>query len=90
MNEEGIYKSAVLLLSLGEDEAVQVLKHLNQLEVQKLGAAMAKLRNLSQEQVDSVLGDFCGRVMREPLFLDVDPENYARTVLERRSTPSTR
>lgn len=48
MNEEGIYKSAVLLLSLGEDEAVQVLKHLNQLEVQKLGAAMAKLRNLSR------------------------------------------
>jgi flagellar motor switch protein FliG len=83
MNEEGIYKSAVLLLSLGEDEAVQVLKHLNQLEVQKLGAAMAKLRNLSREQVDSVLSDFCGRVMREPLFLDVDPENYARTVLER-------
>ena len=35
MNEEGINKSAILLMSLGEDEAVQVLKHLNPREVQK-------------------------------------------------------
>ena len=50
MNEEGIHKSAVLLLSLGEEQAVQVLKHLSQLEVQKLGAAMAKLKNLSRDR----------------------------------------
>jgi flagellar motor switch protein FliG len=31
MNDEGIYKGAILLLSLGEDEAVEVLKHLNHL-----------------------------------------------------------
>jgi flagellar motor switch protein FliG len=83
MNEEGIHKSAVLLLSLGEEQAVQVLKHLTQLEVQKLGAAMAKLKNLSVGQIDSVLSDFCSRIVAEPLFLDLDPESYARTVLER-------
>jgi flagellar motor switch protein FliG len=83
MNEEGINKGAILLLSLGEDEAVQVLKHLNHLEVQKLGAAMAKLKNVSREQVDGVLSDFCGRAVGEPRFLDLDPENYARTVLQR-------
>ena len=70
MNEEGIHKSAVLLLSLGEEQAVQVLKHLTQLEVQKLGAAMAKLKNLSMGQIDAVLSDFCSRVVAEPLFLD--------------------
>ena len=83
MNEEGIHKSAVLLLSLGEEQAVQVLKHLTQLEVQKLGAAMAKLKNLSVGQIDVVLSDFCSRIVAEPLFLDLDPESYARTVLER-------
>ena len=83
MNEEGIHKSAVLLLSLGEEQAVQVLKHLSQLEVQKLGAAMAKLKNLSMGQIDAVLSDFCSRIVAEPLFLDLDPESYARTVLER-------
>ncbi|HET7061695.1 MAG TPA: flagellar motor switch protein FliG [Nitrosospira sp.] len=83
MNEEGINKGAILLLSLGEDEAVQVLKHLNHLEVQKLGAAMAKLKNVSREQVDGVLSDFCSRAVGEPRFLDLDPENYARTVLQR-------
>src|SRR5690349_12152102 len=83
MNEEGINKGAILLLSLGEDEAVQVLKHLNQLEVQKLGAAMAKLKNVSREQVDSVLSDFCNRAAGEQRFLDLNPEHYARTVLQR-------
>jgi len=83
MSEEGVHKGAILLLSLGEDEAVQVLKHLNHLEVQKLGAAMAKLKSVSLEQVDSVLSDFCSRAAGEPRFLDLDPENYARTVLQR-------
>lgn len=83
MNEEGINKGAILLLSLGEDEAVKVLKHLNPLEVQKLGMAMAKLKNVSQEQVDAVLKDFCSRATGETLLLDLDSESYARTVLQR-------
>ncbi len=83
MNEEGIHKGAILLLSLGEDEAVQVLKHLNHLEVQKLGAAMARLKNLSRERVDDVLADFCSRAAKEPFFLDLDSERYARAVLQK-------
>jgi flagellar motor switch protein FliG len=39
--DEGIEKSAMLLLSLGEDAAAEVLKHLGPREVQKLGHAMA-------------------------------------------------
>ncbi len=44
---------------------------------------MAKLKNLSVGQIDAVLSDFCSRVVAEPLFLDLDAESYARTVLER-------
>lgn len=83
MDEEGINKGAVLLLSLGEDEAVKVLKHLNPLEVQKLGMAMAKLKNLSQDKIDAVLSDFCSRAAEKNTFLELDPEGYARSVLHR-------
>jgi flagellar motor switch protein FliG len=83
MNELGINKSAILLMSLGEDEAVQVLKHLSPREVQKIGTAMAKLKNLSREQMDNVISDFCNRAKDRIGALALDPENYARSVLYR-------
>ena len=39
----GVQRAAVLLLSLGEQDAAEVLKHMNAKEVQKLGSAMASL-----------------------------------------------
>lgn len=83
MNELGINKSAILLLSLGEDEAVGVLKHLTPREVQKIGTSMARLRNLSREQVDSVISEFCSQPKDNSGALALDAENYARSVLHR-------
>ena len=39
MASDGLNKSAILLMSLGEDEAAEVFKHLGPREVQKIGAA---------------------------------------------------
>lgn len=83
MNELGISKSAILLLSLGEDEAVGVLKHLTPREVQKIGTSMARLKNLSREQVDSVISEFCSQPKDKTSALALDAENYARSVLHR-------
>ena len=58
MSEDGIRKSAILLMSIGEDQAVEVFKYLSPREVQKLGAAMAELQNVEREQVEDVLRDF--------------------------------
>ena len=58
MSEDGIQRSAILLMSLGEEEAVEVFKRLGPREVQKLGPAMAKLSNVSREQVAKVLREF--------------------------------
>ena len=44
MSAEGIVKSALLLMSIGEEEAAQVFKFLGPREVQKIGVAMAALR----------------------------------------------
>lgn len=55
--EEGIEKSAMLLLSLGEDEAAEVLRHLGPREVQKLGHAMAQMKGVPRDRVEAVLDE---------------------------------
>jgi flagellar motor switch protein FliG len=54
----GVERAAILLLSLGEQEAAQVLKHMGAREVQKIGAAMTQLLNVSKEEVAEVLSTF--------------------------------
>ena len=44
--DDGINRAAILLMSLGEEEAAQVFKFLGPREVQKIGVAMAALREL--------------------------------------------
>ncbi len=53
--DDGIEKSAILLLSLGEDEAAAVLKHLGPKEVQKLGHAMTAIKSVPREKIEVVL-----------------------------------
>jgi len=55
--DDGLEKSAMLLLSLGEDEAAEVLKHLGPKEVQKLGHAMAQMKAVPREKVEAVLDE---------------------------------
>ena len=80
MNDEGIQKSAILLMSLGEEGASEVFKHLAPREVQKLGTAMSSLKNVSREAVEGVLNEFCSQAGdKSPLGTDSD--DYVRKVL---------
>ena len=54
----GTERAAILLLTLGEQEAAQVLKHMGAREVQRVGAAMTQLINVSREEVSDVLSSF--------------------------------
>ena len=54
----GALLGAILLLSLGETDAAQVLRHLGPKEVQRVGVAMAGMRNIQREQVEQVMGEF--------------------------------
>ena len=58
MNAEGLNKAALLLMSIGEEEAAEVFKYLAPREVQKIGATMAALKNVTREQLDNVLTEF--------------------------------
>lgn len=80
MSDDGVMKGAILLLSLGEDEAAEVMKHLGPKEVQKLGAAMATLKSIGHEQVESVVGDFLD-VAGKSAGIGMDSDEYIRSVL---------
>ncbi|NVK57548.1 MAG: flagellar motor switch protein FliG [Alteromonadaceae bacterium] len=51
---EGVEKAAILLLSLSEEDAAQILKHLEPKQVQKLGAAMARIDDMTQPKITAV------------------------------------
>ncbi|MCX7163079.1 MAG: flagellar motor switch protein FliG [Betaproteobacteria bacterium] len=55
---EGVERAAILLLSLGQDEAAEILKNLGPKEVQKLGHAMAALKQVPRERVEKVIDEF--------------------------------
>ncbi|MEQ1662996.1 MAG: flagellar motor switch protein FliG [Thiobacillus sp.] len=76
---DGIQKSAILLLSLGEDDAVEVLKHLGPREVQKIGEAMATLKNVSREEVEATLEQF-HTLTQDQDTIRIDSEDYIRTI----------
>ena len=51
---DGVEKASILLLSLSEEDAAQILKHLEPKQVQKVGMAMASLADLSQDKISAV------------------------------------
>ena len=76
----GLQRAAVFLLSLGEKEAAEVLKHIGAKEVQKLGQAMASLGSVTSEQANQVIDSFVGELERQT-SLGVGAEDYVRNVL---------
>ena len=82
MSEDGVQRSAILLMSLGEEQAVEVFKHLGPREVQKLGSAMAKLANVTRAQVANVLREFHQEAQQQT-SIGSAPDEYLRSVLTR-------
>ncbi len=76
----GAHRAAILLLSLGEEEAAEVLKHLSARDVQAVGAAMASLKSVTREQVDQVLTRLT-EDMGGQTALGVGTEDYIRKIL---------
>ena len=73
-------KAAVLLLSLGETDAAQVLRHMGPKEVQRVGVAMAQMRNVHREQVEQVMSEFV-EIVGDQTSLGVGSDSYIRKML---------
>jgi len=82
MDEQGLNDAAIFLMSLGEEEAAEVFKHLSPKEVQKLGETIARMRNVSRERLDEVINKFSGAAAAQSLLVS-DTSNYVRAVLKR-------
>jgi flagellar motor switch protein FliG len=80
MSSDGVLKSAILLMSIGEEEAAEVLKYLGPKEVQKIGMAMASLENVSREQIQVSLREFRAEA-EERTTLGMGSDGYIRNVL---------
>jgi len=76
----GAQRAAILLLTLGEQDAAEVLKHLSARDVQAVGSAMAALSSVSREQVTDVL-DKLDEDMGRQTSLGVGTEEYIRKIL---------
>ncbi len=77
---DGTSKAAVLLLSMGEDNAAEVLKHMGPKEVQKIGLAMASLKNVAKESVINVLDDFLEE-LEQGTGLGIGSDEYIRNAI---------
>ena len=82
MEDTGVQDAAIFLMSLGEEEAAEVFKHLAPKEVQRLGEAIARTRSVSRERVDSVIEKFTKEAASQSLLVS-DTDNYVRAVLKR-------
>src|SRR3954469_578622 len=80
MSDEGLSRSAVLLLAMGEEHAAGVLKYLAPREVQKLGQAMASLKNVTREQIEQALETFRTEAEEQTAF-GLGSDEYVRNVL---------
>lgn len=76
----GPERAAIFMMSLGEQHAAEVMRHMGPREVQEIGMAMASLKNVPNEKVHAVLGHFVETV-QEQSAVGVDSVEYVRRVL---------
>lgn len=82
MDDQGLQDAAIFLMSIGEEEAAEVFKHLSPKEVQKLGETIARTRAVSHDRVDQVIQRFTSTASSQSLLVS-DTDNYVRSVLKR-------
>lgn len=80
--QDGVEDAAILLMSLGEEEAAEVFKHLLPKEVQKLGEAIAKMKAVSREKVEGVLDRFSHEANDQSMLVP-DTDEYVKSVLRK-------
>ena len=82
MDEKGVEDAAILLMSIGEEEASEVFKHLSPKEVQSVGEAIAKMKSIPRERVESVLGKFAETASEQSMLVSNNDE-YVKSVLRK-------
>jgi flagellar motor switch protein FliG len=82
MDDRGIENAAILLMSLGEEQAAEVFKHLAPKEVQRLGETIAKMKGISRERLDEVMTQFTQLASQQHMLV-ADTDEYVKSVLRK-------
>jgi flagellar motor switch protein FliG len=82
MDTKGLEDAAILMMSLGEEEASEVFKHLTPKEVQGLGETIAKMKTIPRERVETVLERFANQAQEQSLLV-TDNDEYIKAVLRK-------
>ncbi len=82
MKSDGLEKSAILLVSLGEEKAAEILKHLEPKEVQKLGQAMVALKAIPRAKIEEVVREYVDTI-KQQASVHIDTIGYVKNVLIR-------
>jgi flagellar motor switch protein FliG len=82
MDDQGLENAAILLMSLGEEEAAGVFKHLSPKEVQALGETISKMKAVTRERVDGVLQLFSDTAGEQSMLV-TDNDEYVKAVLRK-------
>jgi flagellar motor switch protein FliG len=82
LDDAGLEQAAILLMSVGEEEAAEVFKFLSPKEVQKLGETMARLKTVPREKIEKVILAF-NKTKEEQFSLVGDTDAFVSQVLRR-------
>jgi flagellar motor switch protein FliG len=82
MDTQGLEDAAILMMSLGEEEASEVFKYLSPKEVQGLGETIAKMKSVTRDRVETVLERFT-TMASEQSNLVGDTDDYIKAVLRK-------
>jgi len=82
MDEQGLERSAILLMTLGEETAAEVFKQLTPKEVRRIGETMTRLRSVTRERVGEVLSRFETEAAQNGSLV-ADSDEYVKSVLRK-------
>ncbi|MEZ5490680.1 MAG: flagellar motor switch protein FliG [Gammaproteobacteria bacterium] len=85
-DNSGSAKAARFLMVMGESGAANILKHLTSDEVQKIGVEMARMKEMSTDEVNQILASFLSDYENDG-SIRVVADEYTRSVLERALGP---
>jgi flagellar motor switch protein FliG len=81
-DDKGLEDAAILMMSLGEEQAAEVLKLLAPKEVQRLGETIARLKAIPRDRVEQVIDKFDAAANGDGLMV-TDTDEYVKSVLRK-------
>ena len=81
-DDKGVEDAAILMMSLGEEQAAEVLKLLAPKEVQRLGETISRLKAIPRDRVEQVIDKFDAAANGDGLMV-TDTDEYVKSVLRK-------